>query len=103
MRKLTKEEFEKRVADVSNDTIDVSNFEFENTQKSGLCRCKICGNEWYAKAYSILQGHGCRKCYDKKNSERKKIDVKEVQNRLNKNNIKYKINNIMARPDPCGL
>ena len=91
MRKLTKEEFEKRVADVSNDTIDVSNFEFENTQKSGLCRCKICGNEWYAKAYSILQGHGCRKCYDKKNSERKKIDVKEVQNRLNKNNTKYKI------------
>lgn len=82
MKKITREEFEKRVSNVSNDTIDVSNFEFENTQKSGLCRCKICGNEWYAKAYSILQGHGCRKCYDKRNSQKRLISLGEVQKRI---------------------
>ena len=26
------------------------------------CYCKRCGNEWEAKAYSLLQGHGCPRC-----------------------------------------
>lgn len=26
------------------------------------CLCKRCGNRWEAKAYSLLQGHGCPRC-----------------------------------------
>lgn len=84
-KKLTKEEFETRVKNISNDTIDVSEFDFQGTQCVGVCKCKICGYMWTPKAYSILQGHGCRKCYDKRNSEQRIIDLSEIQERINKN------------------
>lgn len=85
MKKITKEEFINRVKEASDDTIDVSMFDFTNTQSKGKCRCKICGTEWYAIAYSIMQGHRCRKCYDKRNSKNRMLTIEEVQARINKN------------------
>ena len=35
---------------------------FDNNKCIIKCRCKRCGHEWEAKAYSLLQGHGCPKC-----------------------------------------
>lgn len=28
-------------------------------------RCKICGNEWFARAADVIRGHGCPKCSQK--------------------------------------
>lgn len=81
-KKITREEFENRIKKVSNDTIDVSQFNFVKTSEKGLCKCKICGYEWRPFAYSILQGHGCRKCYDRKNALSKLYDIKHVQNKI---------------------
>lgn len=72
-RLLTRQEFEERVNKVHNDTIDLSDFKWINSTTKGLCRCKICGNEWEAIGYTLMAGHGCRKCYDKRNSEKHKI------------------------------
>lgn len=91
MKKITIEEFKNRVKKISNDTIDLGNFVFENTQSKSICKCKICGYEWEARAYSILQGHGCRKCYDKRNSESKVISLEEIQKKINENGSKTDI------------
>ena len=91
MKKITIEEFKNRVKKISNDTIDLGNFVFENTQSKSICKCKICGYEWEARAYSILQGHGCRKCYDKRNSDSKLFSIEEVQSKINESGSNVKI------------
>lgn len=45
MRKINIQEFKERVKKISNNTIDVSEFNFENTQSKGKCKCKVCGYE----------------------------------------------------------
>ncbi len=35
---------------------------YVNTHTNIECKCKICGHEWEAKPYSLLQGHGCPRC-----------------------------------------
>lgn len=90
-KRLTKEEFVERVKLISNDTIDVSEFEFQGTQHKGICKCKICGYIWTPKAYSILQGHGCRKCYDKRNGKNRIIALKKIQDRIDKKNVQCTI------------
>ena len=56
----TQEEFIKEVSiavpDVEVQGTYISNKEYYN------CRCTRCGNEWRAKGYSLLQGHGCPQC-----------------------------------------
>ena len=36
-----------------------------------LCRCKICGFEWWVAPGNLLQGKGCKQCHFKKMSETK--------------------------------
>lgn len=36
--------------------------EYDNTHTDIECKCKVCGNLWKAKPYSLLQGHGCPRC-----------------------------------------
>jgi hypothetical protein len=86
----TQETFEKRVKEVHGDRIDVSNFKYINSITSGEARCNICGNVWHPRADVLIRGCGCRKCYDKKNSERKTIPFKEIQ---------YKISGITLHED----
>lgn len=81
-RKKTKEEFIAEIDDIYNNTIDLSSFDFVDCQTKGLCKCKVCGSEWYARPYSLTAGHGCRKCYDKHNSQRRTQPLSEVQERI---------------------
>lgn len=78
-KKISFSEFKERVDKIYNGTIDLSEYKFENTQKKGHCKCKICGYEWDVRGYSLLAGHGCRKCYDKRNSDRRKIPFDDIQ------------------------
>lgn len=84
-KKITRKEFEERVRIASDDTIDVSEFDFQKTQSRGTCICKVCGHKWKTEAYSILQGHRCRNCYNKRNSKRRIIELSEIQKRINSN------------------
>lgn len=81
-RKKTKEEFIKEVNDLYGNTIDLSSFEFVNYQTKGLCKCTVCGYEWYVRPYSLVAGHGCRKCYDKRNSDRRTQGLEDIQERV---------------------
>lgn len=36
--------------------------EYLNGHTNVKCHCLRCGNEWFAKPYSLLQGHGCPRC-----------------------------------------
>lgn len=81
-RKLSKEEFEKRISEIHGDKLDVSEFNFTITSAKGKCKCNVCGNEWYVVANSLLLGHGCRKCYDKCNSEKRLIGKKDIEKRI---------------------
>lgn len=90
-KKITRDEFEQRVKEVSNDTIDVSEFDFKGTQSNGLLKCKVCGYKWTTAAYSVLNGHGCRKCYGKRNSDRRMYSIDYVQDRINESGSECEI------------
>ena len=81
-KKLTRDEFEKRVQEIFKDTIDLSEYDFINTSTTGLCKCKICGHTWKPKGNTLLNGHGCRKCYDARNAKNKTLPLEDVQKRI---------------------
>lgn len=56
----TSETFIKELAAVLPD-VEV-NDEYVGNKVYYRCHCKRCGNEWSAKGYSLLQGHGCPRC-----------------------------------------
>lgn len=45
---------------VNSDIIAESHY--DNNKSIIKCRCKRCNNHWEAKAYSLLQSHGCPRC-----------------------------------------
>ena len=59
-KKKTHEEFAKELYNIDN-TIEIKS-KYINHHEIIKCLCKRCGNEWEAKAYSLLQGHGCPRC-----------------------------------------
>ena len=85
-RKYTQEEFEEKVKKIHGDKIDLSRFIYRNSSTKGLCRCNICGNEWYVRPYSLIAGHGCRRCYDKKNREQRTMPIEEINRRIHEKN-----------------
>lgn len=74
--------FEEAVKKVHGDKIDLSNFKYMNSITPSEAKCNICGNIWHPRPDVLLRGHGCRKCYDKKNSESRKIPFKEIQEKI---------------------
>ena len=59
-KRYTPDSFKEKLFQVNPDIELLSNY-----TKSSDCinvRCKKCGNAWSPKAYSLLQGKGCRKC-----------------------------------------
>ena len=52
--------YQKELAEI-NPRIDVSGY-YQNNKSLIHCTCKRCGHEWDARAYSLLQGHGCPRC-----------------------------------------
>ena len=59
-RKLTNEEFWRRLMDV-NPNVEALDVYMSNTTKM-LCRCKNCGHQWSARPSHLLNGVGCPKC-----------------------------------------
>lgn len=84
-KKLTKEEFINKVQLIHGDNICLDEFEYINSITKSKCKCNICGNVWYTRPDVLMNGHGCRKCYDKKNSEKRIIHRDEIQDLIYKN------------------
>lgn len=81
----TQEDFIKElsfaVPDVEVQNNYVSNKEYYN------CRCKRCGNEWKAKGYSLLQGHGCPRCAKSGTSFMEQFILLSFRKALGKRNV----------------
>ncbi len=58
---LSHEQFIEK-ATLNNKKVDVIG-QYINSSTPILVRCKKCGNQFYASSTSILQGHGCAKCF----------------------------------------
>lgn len=61
VKKKTHQEFINELKAINPDIEILS--EYVNTNTKIKCKCKICGFEWEAVPYSLLQGKGCGKCY----------------------------------------
>jgi hypothetical protein len=81
-RAYTQETFEQRIKEVHGDKIDVSNFKYVNSITTGEAKCNICGNVWNPRADVLIRGCGCRKCFDKKNSDAKIIPFKNIREKI---------------------
>ena len=79
-KKYTYSDFKDKVHLIHGDNINVDEFNYINSITKGKCKCNVCGNVWYTRPDVLLRGHGCRKCYDKKNSENRLISKTDVQN-----------------------
>ena len=85
-RKYSVEEIIYKIREKHKDSIDVEKDTLIDCQTKATFICKICGNKWKARPYSIIAGHGCRKCYDKRNSENKKMSLCNIANILKETN-----------------
>lgn len=55
---------------IINDDIEIiedSNFVFKDIRDKVHCKCKKCGNISYKAMHSLLQGYGCKYCYNNNN------------------------------------
>ena len=77
IKKLTQEEFERRVTYITNGTIDISQFVYVNSHTKGKCTCKVCGHEWDVVPHSLLKGIGCPACGRKRNIKAQAITTDE--------------------------
>ena len=59
-KRKTQTEFLQEVQSVNPDVIVQGQYESNKSVIRFIC--KRCGNTWDAKAYSVLQGHGCPRC-----------------------------------------
>lgn len=59
-KKKTHDEFVKELHNIDN-SIEVKS-KYISHHDIIKCYCNRCGNEWEAKAYSLLHGHGCPRC-----------------------------------------
>lgn len=59
-KRKTQIEFIQEVQNVNPDIIVQG--PYESNKSLIRFKCKRCGNTWDAKAYSVLQGHGCPRC-----------------------------------------
>ncbi|EOW4242935.1 GIY-YIG nuclease family protein [Escherichia coli] len=75
MRKLTHAEQLEAIAKVNPD-VEVLGIIINNATKV-LCRCKVCGHEWSAKPFHLKRGQGCRKCYDSRRGQSRKLSHEE--------------------------
>lgn len=109
-KKLTQEEFERKIKEIHGDNIDVSNVKYNNSWTYIHCKCNNCGNEWDVKPNTLFNGHGCRKCYDKKNSENRKQSIDEVNKRIKEKGNNTEVigeyvdtkHNALVRCNVCG-
>ena len=64
-RALSPEEYSAEVESIYNGKIIIDSASFKSITNRVKAHCTSCGNTWSPFAYSLVQGHGCRKCaYD---------------------------------------
>ena len=81
-KKYNQEDFLKKIEEVHGNSIDVSEFIYTASTCKGKAKCNICGHIWYPRADVLIRGCGCRKCYDKRNSESRKESISDVQKKI---------------------
>lgn len=81
-KKLTQEEFENKIKEVHGDRINIDKVKYVNSSTPIHVKCNICSYEWDVKPNTLFNGHGCRKCYDKKNSDSRRQDIETINKRI---------------------
>lgn len=81
--KYSKEKIINKIREKHGNNIVIVNIDnLINCQTKTEFKCNKCGNVWSARPYSVIAGHGCRKCYDKRNSERRIIPFDAINDKL---------------------
>ena len=92
-RSLQKENdfFWSEVSKVNKEIIPMSNY--VNSKTKILCRCRNCGNEWFAFPSKLLNGNGCPKCNDRnKTSFSEQAIYFYIKSKYNDAINRYKLN-----------
>lgn len=97
MRRLTQEEFIKRINNIHGGKIDVSNSKYINQETKVIAKC-IKHGDFSATPDSLLQGHGCPFCKKERLSDLHSITQEEFIKRAKKvhgdtydySNVEYK-------------
>ena len=88
MRKLTHEEFLKRLYDKNKHAQDIEILgTYIDRRTKILCKCKKCGYEWEVLPGSLLQGTGCIKCAGKRIAQKRAKTHEEFMEKFYEKNI----------------
>ena len=108
--KYTSDEIIKKINQKHNNTIYVNKDELVDCQTNVEFTCNICGYKWKTKPYSVIAGHGCRRCYDKRNSENRITPLNVLNEKLKHSGCNAQIigeyidtkHKALAKCDKCG-
>ena len=108
--KYTPEKIIEKINEKHHGTIYVNKDDLVDCQTDVEFTCNICGYKWKTKPYSVIAGHGCRRCYDKRNSESRIIPLEEINERLKHSGCNAQIigeyidtkHKALAKCDKCG-
>ena len=91
-RNSQKDIFYLKCKEINGDTIDISSFVYNGVRGKGLCKCKICGHEWYDTPERLYKRKNCPECHKIENyhNNRKRLLIKHK----NKASELYKSKNI---------
>ena len=68
-----------------NPNIQILSDTYKNNRTKLKCKCTIDGYEWETTWGHLRSGTGCRKCATKRNSEKSKLTLNDVKNRIDEN------------------
>jgi hypothetical protein len=83
-KKLTQEEFLRKVKVQNKNDIDCSRFVYQGNSVKGICKCNVCGHVWATIPMTLFKGHGCPVCGVKKNARKRRLTQEEVVWRIQK-------------------
>lgn len=72
-QRRTHDQFLSEMEEKGSHTVEILG-KYINSNTKILCRCKVCGYEWNPYPYSLLQGHGCKKCADAALRKKRKVN-----------------------------
>lgn len=91
-KKLTNSEFINRINAISNGGISILSC-YEGSNERALCKCNICGNEWYTTPSKLLyKKQGCKKC-------KMKLVWEKRKDKTTKESLTKRISNIFPQYD----
>ena len=84
--------------------------EYTNNKTKITCKCNICGHEWEAYPYNMLQGKGCVVCGNKKSADKRRktneqflLELKNITTTIIPlENYKGALEKIWVRCTECG-